>query len=81
MSISDLFHPRRRESLDAAYARGRRDARAEDVAFLQAQADLHHGRVGDQRRRAALHYAASLIRDGHPPQRPSTHITRGDTTS
>lgn len=41
--------------------------RAED--HLRATAELHHGQVGDARRRGALNRAADRIRDGREPSR------------
>lgn len=62
-----------------AYDRGRDDQRAADVAYLYAQADVHHGRVGDQRRRGAIRHAADRLRDGRATGRPEDmqEVTHG----
>lgn len=52
-----------------AVERGRQQERADIVAFLYAQADLHQGQPSDQKRRGALHHAADRIRDGREPGR------------
>ena len=49
---------------------GEARARREDIAFLKAQAELHRGEVGDQRRRAALNVAAALLEQGKGAGRP-----------
>ena len=46
--------------------------RAEVVRFLRAQAAEHYGQVGDQRRRAALNYAATLLEQGQPVGRQAS---------
>lgn len=50
--------------------RGRRKGRAEAIDFLRAQADVHRGEVGDQRRRAALNAAATALLQGKAVGRP-----------
>lgn len=53
------------------YQLGQARARRQDIEFLRAQAELHHGEVGDQRRRAALNHAATQLLQGKPPSRPN----------
>lgn len=57
-----------------AYAQGRADQRAADVAFLYDQAEIHRGRPSDAKRRGALHHAADRLRDGHGVGRPTEHV-------
>lgn len=52
------------------YELGRARERARNIQFLKAQADVHHGEVGDQRRRAALNVAATKLEQGKPVGRP-----------
>lgn len=47
-------------------ALGEARAKADAIRFLREQADQHHGQVGDQRRRSALNYAATLMEQGQP---------------
>lgn len=56
--------------LRRAIERGRQQGRTEAISFLRAQADVHHGKVGDQRRRAALNVAATKLEQGKPVGRP-----------
>jgi len=45
------------------------EGRAQAVEHLRSTADVHHGEVGDARRRGALNAAADAIRDGRAPGR------------
>ena len=54
------------------YALGLERARQQDIAFLRAQAALHHdGSPSSKKRRGALNLAADKIRDGRAPGRTS----------
>lgn len=55
-----------RRGLELGEARAKADA----VRFLREQADVHHGEVGDQRRRASLNHAADRLEQGRGVGRP-----------
>lgn len=61
-----------------AFACGRDAGRAEAIALLRAQADLHRGHPGDHHRRGALNHAADRLRDTQAPGRPG-HADRTET--
>lgn len=51
------------------YKRGVERGRREAVDHLRVKAQLHHGQVGDARRRGVLNSAADEIRDGREASR------------
>lgn len=54
-----------------SYELGQARARAEDIAWLREQADLHRGEPSDQKRRAALNHAATAMLQRKQPGRPN----------
>lgn len=56
-----MFHPIRH---------AREAERARIIRWLRDYANNHHGKVGDQRRRAAVNHAATLLEQGKEARRP-----------